>query len=361
MNYRQADIMAAKSISGASEEPIDLDFTDILSRLVIRWHRTASKNGMDAPSPADITKIEIVDGGDTIVSMTGYEAQALAMYNRNVPTMVYGQRLNGNSMVDFFPIDFGRYLYDRELAFDPSKFTNPQLKITYDVDVADTGVTSGTLEVKGYFFEDRKVSPIGMLAPIEHYSNALGADGTYDYVKLPTDQLIRRMNVRLFTSGYEPWYTADEVALYEQTRKKTVFNWDVETLYRYMHGEYPPIEEFIVGLDTGSGTTFYVCCSDYWGVPQLVAQSGAYVVYENGATACRGGTLVATGEGSTQFAGTVRGYLPWHTLDFKMGDLNDMADWYDPSGKGVVELRVKSHTSGTSGAVNVTLEQLRRY
>jgi len=359
MNYRWAELLDAETISGATTKTIDLDYLDCLSRIDIRLHRTKSAEGMNAPGPADITKIEIVDGADAIVSLNGYEAQALMIYDRKIPTATYGQRSSGSSMVDFFGIDFGRKLWDPALAFDPSKFTNPQLKITYDVDVSDTGVTSATLEVYGSLFHARKASPVGMLAPIQHWTNTLGADGTWSNIELPTDRLIRRMLVRCRYQGYEPWYVADELRLTEDSGKNDVFYWDAETLYRLMHTTYPPIEEFIEGIASTAGTTYYAACSDYWGVPLVISQSASYHFMDG--VQSRGGTIVLDGAGNSQFVGVIRGYLPWSTYDFPFGDLEDMDDWYDLSGKGKVEMRIKSHTAGTSGTGAIILQKLRRY
>ena len=360
-NYRWAELLDSETISGATTKTVDLDVSDILSRIDIRLHRTKTHVGMAAHGAADITRLEIVDGSDVIVSLDGYECQALNIYNRPHTACEYEQVLISNSQVDMFGIDFGRYLWDRQLAFDPKQFTNPQLKITYDVDVSDTGVTSATMEIYGSFFEDRKITPLGMLAPVEHYDNAMGADGTWSDVELPTDMKIRRMLYRLFYSGYEPWYVADEVRMQEDSRKRDVFYWNTEVLYRMMHGVYPPlVTKLIVDLTT-SATAFYVPQSDYWISCPFISQSGNHCSYINGGDAARGGVIDLIGEATTQFSGIVSGYLPHSCIDFALCDLNDIDDFYDPAGKGKVEARALSHSAGTSGTFSVVLEKLRRY
>lgn len=361
MNYRFAELLDAETISGATTKTIDLDYQKMLSRIDIRLHRTKTLGGMTAAGPSDITKIEIVDGADALVSLNGYEAQALMIYDRKMPSATYGQMLSGSSQVDFFGIDFGRKLWDRALAFDASRFVNPQLKISYDVNNSDSGVTSATLEVYGSFFEDRAITPVGMLAPIEHFTNTLGADNTWENVELPTDRAIRRMLVRLYYSGYEPWYVADELRLTEDSGNRDVFYWDSEVLYRLMHTLYPPVEQFFVGTASAAGDTYYVTPSDYWGLPLITNQSALTVIAPDGAAAARGGTITLKGASDYQCVGVFKGYLPWHTYDFPLGDLDDIDDWYDPSGKGKVEMRIKSHTAGTSGTGSVVLQKLRRY
>jgi len=201
-----------------------------------------------------------------------------------------------------------------------------------------------------------------LLGAREHFQNALGADGTYEYVELPTDRLIRRMNVRLYYTGYEPWYVADELRMTEDSGKREVFNWDTEVLYRFHQNEYPPIMvRAVVGITT-SAQYYYLPPSDYWICGGSFDQgTGSKPMGINGATGTRGGKIALIGTATAYHNALFSGYLPWSTYDFKMGDLMDMEDWYDPANKGKVELRIKSHSAGTSGAAAIVLEQLRRY
>jgi hypothetical protein len=128
-----------------------------------------------------------------------------------------------------------------------------------------------------------------------------------------------------------------------------------------MHTEYPPIvTKMVMGL-TATAQTYYVPQSEYWVTPAQIGHESATPCYVDGGTGARGGKLALVGTGTEEYGAVIHGYLPWSTMDFKLGDLDDMEDWYDPAGKGKVEMRILSHSGGTSGACAVVLEQLRRY
>ncbi|KKK87598.1 hypothetical protein LCGC14_2751610, partial [marine sediment metagenome] len=101
------------------------------------------------------TKIELIDGSDVLHSLDGGQNQALCIFDRKCPTMNHGQYINANSQRSLYGIDFGRFLFDKELALDPSRFRNLQLKVSYDSDISDDGVTSGSLEVWADLFDEK--------------------------------------------------------------------------------------------------------------------------------------------------------------------------------------------------------------
>ena len=361
MNYRLAKILDGEDLGPAGTKVIDINTPEPISRIVIRFKTTKSKHGMDAPAPANITKIELVDGSQVLHSLDGYENQALAMYSRKVPTMTHGQHMSGSSEEDAYAIDFGRHLWDKELAFLPTKFNNPQLKITWNEDVADTGVTANECEVWGYFFDQKAISPIGFLQALEHYAYTPGASGSYEHIVLPTDFPIRQLLVRAFYSGYEAWYQIAEARLDEDNLKRTIFDInDLEEYYRMMKSVWTPVEEPIVGVMISTGQTFYTALGDYWGEVLVCSHEFAQAWY-CATPAARGGKINIRDTNNSEFSGVVRGYLPWSTFQFPMGVMDDIDDWFDPKGLTQLRLRLRAYTGAANGAVKVVLEQLRKY
>uniref|UniRef100_A0A6M3LVH1 Uncharacterized protein n=1 Tax=viral metagenome TaxID=1070528 RepID=A0A6M3LVH1_9ZZZZ len=358
MNYRTATILAEKSLSGAGTETIDVNVRDIISRLALTWKITPSKHGMDSYPHKDITKIELVDGSDVLHSMDGGQNQALCIYDRKVPTMNYGQHQHNLSQLANFGIDFGRFLYDPGLALDPTKFRNLQLKVSYDSDVADTGVTSGNLEVRAEIFDEKIVSPIGFLMSKMHHDRTPPASG-YWYVDLPTDFPLRKMLVQGYQAAYEPWYQVSEVRLDEDNEKRIPLDWELETYYRKMVGIWAAVEEGIAVKPTTGVQYYYVTPSDYWVQVMLANMTATTQIQAN---PVRGGKIGLTSEEISQTAvGMVRGYLPNHCFEFPFGDQMDMADWYDVTRLGNLRLRMEAGGGGASGTVAVILQQLRRY
>jgi len=128
MNYRLASILPSEAANTAGTKTIDINVADPISRFVIQMK---GLNSADAPvaHPAKmISKIELVDGSDVLFSLSGVEAQALNFYDEGkVPHTVLNY-LNDVYAIATFHIDFGRFLYDPVLAFDPKKLRIHSLK-----------------------------------------------------------------------------------------------------------------------------------------------------------------------------------------------------------------------------------------
>lgn len=358
MNYREATLLAETSITADKVETIDLDFRDIVSRLDITYRYSASQHGMNDYAYADVTKIEIVDGSDVLMSLSGAECQALNIYNRECRTMSHGQHMTSNSEFQTFGIDFGRSLWDKEYAFDPSKFVNPQLKVTIDHATSDTGITTSYLAVKAHMFDERKVTPRGFLMAKEHYSYTCGADGSYEYVELPQDYPVRQMLLRAYRSGYEPWNVIEDVRLDINNEAKIPFDLNIEEYHRRSKGTDPLVEEYFMAQVADSETTFYVTPTDYW-MPLTGMCNGAYIIYNS--SVARGGKLLLTANTTTQIRGVVSGYLPNHCVRFPFGLKDEPSDWFNVGAIDKARLRLEAGSSGTSGTGAIVLEQLRTY
>lgn len=360
MNYRKALLLSPEDLGASGTKVINIDIDKPISRIDIKFKTTKVLEYMTAPGPANITKIELVDGSKPLHSLNGYENQALAYYSRGKIAMEHGQHIATLSEVDMYAIDFGRWLWDPTLAFLPQRFTNPQLKITYDEDVADTSVTVNECEVLASIFDEKEISPIGFLSALEHYDYTCGAADSYETISLPEDHPYRQILLRAYQDAYEPWYQIDEVRFDEGTLDRIPFDYtNLETYYRMMKGVWPMIQTPLAVNLTTSGRVIYVPQTDYWASLSLVGVSATNEAYINAAS-MRGGKADLIGSGNGQMIGEARGYLPWHTFQFPMGDLNDIDDWYQPAGKKP-RLRMRASTGATSGKGEVVIEELYRY
>lgn len=360
MNYRVASLLAPEDLGPAGTKVIDVNISQPISRISIRWRTTKASTGQSKHGAADITKIELVDGSNRLHSLTGYESQALSYYNRPNIQMSHGQILSGNSHMEHFDIDFGRYLWDPELAFLAGNFRNPQLRITFDEDVSDTSVTVNEMEVLAHIFDEKEIAPSGFLRAIEEIDYTLGADNSYETVDLPTDKVIRQILVRAYQDGYEPWYSIDEARLDENGQQRIPFEYtSLEKYVRDMKSVWPKIIQPIQGYATTGGIVHYFATTEYWGAFLGGQQSGGGVAFVNAAGA-RGGKYTIYGPSNIQFTGHAMGWLPHHCYQFPMGLQGMIEDWYDPSEKAP-RLRLRASTGATSSTGQVILEQLQRY
>lgn len=360
MNYRTAQLLAPVDLATAGTKVIDVDLDQPISRIDIRFKVTKVLKYMTAGGPANLPKIELVEGSNLLHSLSGYENQALAYYSRPGVQMSHGQELNGSSEEEQYSIAFGRYLWDPELAFLPQRYKNPQLRITHNESLSDTSASVNEMEIVAQIFDEKAISPIGFLRAIEEYNYTLGADNSYETIKLPEDRVIRQMLVRAHQAAYEPWYSIDEARLDENNLQRIPFDHtNLENYYRMMKAVWPKITIPMQHFATSGGHVFYVAPTEYWVNYQGKQQSGVVVPYID-AGAARGGKLTIQAASEIQCDGLVTGYLPWHCYQFPMGRQDLIDDWYNPAGKSP-RLRLRASTGATSSTGQVVLEQLVRY
>jgi len=130
MNYRMASIVSEETIIPAKTKVIELDMKDIVSRLQINVELEMDGTVLGDNLAAVVSNIELVDGSEVLFSMSGKECQALDYYQTGVMPYMAITDMDNNDAIITYNINFGRWLYDNKLAFDPTKFNNPQLKIT---------------------------------------------------------------------------------------------------------------------------------------------------------------------------------------------------------------------------------------
>lgn len=359
MKYRTVELLAAEDqTAGAGTKVVDIRGSQPISRIIIMWLVTKAAAAMSTYAHKDISKIELVDGSDVLHSLDGGQNQALCIYDRKVGTMNHGQCIIANSQRSFYGIDFGRFLFDPLLALDPKAFNNLQLKITYDEDVSDTSATANQLAVWAECFDEKEISPVGLLVAKNFESWSLSAAGAYHYVDLPTDLTIKRMLIQGYRAGYEPWYQVIGARLNEDNDKRVPFDWNLETYHQIRKGIDRQVQENIAIQPTTAGTAMYLTPSDFWatlvGAPETVANT-----FGIGASG-RGGYFLVDAESNGQFQAIASGWLPNHCFNFPFGDQMDMDDWYDLVGIDSLRLRLLSG-SGTSGNVDTILQQLRPY
>lgn len=359
MNYRTTHLLAETNYTTAATKTIDINVKDPISRIMIAWRVTRAGSGMDSYPHADISKIELIDGSEVLHSLSGGENQAVCIYDRKAQTMNHGQHLASNSEYSTYGIDFGRYLFDPHFAFEPTRFKNPQLRITYNHAVCDTGASSGNLEVIAMLFDEKTISPTGYLVTKQIKDFSISAAGVYDYVNLPVEYPLRALFLQGYRSAYEPWYQVIEARLNEDTDKRVPFDWDLEDYHRIRKGWEHAIEEQCIGLCTTSASAFYVTPTDYWVMPVCSSLAGNDTIHSDGVA--KGGKINMLAESANlTFVLNARGWLPNHMFHFPFGDQMDPGDWYDVTKIGKLQLRVKTGT-GTSGNIRTSVQQVRTY
>jgi hypothetical protein len=117
----------------------DLPERGFLPEILLTIYSTPTASTTPATPISDaITKIEVIDGGTVLKSITGNQAKALSMihkYPRLASTEKNDNAVEGYDQI-FLPL--GGFFNGQEYAPDMSVFNNPQIKLTWDYSLTTT-------------------------------------------------------------------------------------------------------------------------------------------------------------------------------------------------------------------------------
>lgn len=152
MRTRDAVIEYQKTLDNAGTLTKDLDIVDPVSALYLEFEATNGSSSNKGNFISDvITKIEVVDGSQVLYGVNLSQLEALHFYKLGkVPTLFPSEWAGGIQRHGCL-LMFGRRLWDREYAQDFTRYRNPQLKITSNLNVirdntSDLGFVSGGLK-----------------------------------------------------------------------------------------------------------------------------------------------------------------------------------------------------------------------
>lgn len=359
MNYRLATILAAEAANSAATKTIDIDVDDPISQLIIQMKATNNGSTPTAHPAKIITKIELVDGSDVLFSLNGYEIQALDFYHQARPPLNILCYDDDTQVVPLMNLNFGRFLYDQQLALDPKKFSNLQLKITHDLSLGGSSPDAATLEVVAHIFDQKQISPVGFLMAKEHFSYSL-VNSAYEYIDLPTDWPIRQMIIQSLSADKQPYEQYNELRLSEDNDKRIPLDDKVSDLLKYLVGRYGPYTEGVQGIANIAAVTFFI--TPTYEVHAVVSGSQSDNAYFDVAAVYGGDIDVACNADTTNFMSQISGYAPHGAITVPFGKQEDLTDWYNVTQLGSLKLRVKAGSSvGSGSTAQVVLQQLRRY
>lgn len=357
MLYRTSVLLSADAIT-AGTKTLDITVKDVISRIHIQVKATNNGNVPTAHPAAIISKIEMVDGSDVIFSLSGAQAQALEFYDTKRTPFCTNNYLNGAMNITNYQLRFGRHLWDPILALDPTKFRNPQLKITHNYAAGGCTPNAATLEVVLDLFDEKEVKPTGFLMNKELMSYTLSGSAN-EYVDLPTDYKLRKLLVFSLSAGKQPWQQFNELKLSEDNDKRVPFNDKTSDLIKYFGDNYPNLDEYIVGVALTSTRPFFIM-SAYETI--CAAMSNDYAAAYLKSDLAYGGTVDIRASVSCNFMAMVRGQMPHGGLCIPFGLQDDLDDWYDVTTLGSLVLTIKAGATPTaSSTCQIVTQQLRPY
>lgn len=357
MNYRHAVLLAEGDLGASGTKIIDNFGADPISRLSVVFRPVGGSNTPAAHPAASVSKIELVDGSDVLFSLSGYQTQAINILRAPKPHPQVIHFFTGGTPQTPFHLDFGRHLWDEVLAFDPNKFTNPQLKFTWDETAWDGTCGSHGFSVHAHVFDEKKISPTGFLMKKEVKAYTPTSDG-YEYTDLPLDFPHRALFLQGFCAGGGIRAIMKEARLDEDNDKRIVIDGDVDLLRNYLDEFWGDAVDLILGTVAAGSVTFFCTGHNHCSVAGLVDQDAKTVAGKD----LSGGQFWATAEGAGLANFTVRGKNPHGVMGIPFGNQDVIADWYDVSKIGKLRLRIQGGPNSSSSYTNrVVCEQLRSY
>lgn len=358
MKYRNYKFLARTSALTSGVLVHDINMQDPISEIVIGMDLTNSVQDMTAHPVAAITKIELVDGSDVLYSLNGYEAEAQDWYNNGGHFRSnYNIFLNGNNVQRFIGIHFGRYLWDPEYAFDPSKFKNPQLRISYNCALGGNTGSAIYFTLWANMFDEFVPSLKGffMTKELKQYTMAANA---HNYTDMPLDYPYRSIYFRPFLIDTEPNQAVANIKLSEDQDKKIPFDLGGVDITRTLMGQYPAVIEtayFMINSVAAryiyhGATTRVTSVAAEWRTSVPVRYYGFY--------GGDGGRSLARASNTANSQVHTQGHIPHCVYELSCGIKNDPSTYYDVRNLGSLRLDI---TGGAAAQGYIFVEQVREY
>jgi hypothetical protein len=355
---RVTELLASESIATAATKVIDLNLTDLVSRIVIQVKGTNS-TGVPTAHPAKmVSKIELVDGSDVLFSLSGVEAQALNFYDEEELPENANMYVNDVMAIATFHINLGRYLWDKVLALDPRKFSNLQLKITHNKALGGGAPDAGTLSVIAFVMEAADANPTGFLMAKEIQSYAL-TSSAHEYISLPLDYSYRRLIIASLAAAKQPWEQFNKVKLSIDNDKQVLIN-NMSTSDLIKVFPHKRFVEMLVGTGTGSAEGTY--CTAAMEAFAAMAPLNSALAASSVLTQAYGGYLTMLADSAELVQLLISGKCPHGSLNIPFGISDDIATYLDVSKVGALKFDITAGSSIlASSTCEIVAQQLRTY
>ncbi len=362
MNYRIATLYARGAISSDLPVEIDIDVKDPISQIQVVYDTlNGASVAADGYPAACVTKIELIDGSEVLYSMSGVEAQAVDFYHNEREPVNHVRYLAANYSHSVMNLNFGRFLYDAELALDPTRFRNLKMRLSIDRNAGGCGSVAGLLAVFAHMFDEKVISPMGFLMHKEIKSYTL-QNSTHEYTDLPIDYPYRKLFIRAQRPGTEPHFQIANIKLSQDVDKVVPLDLTMNDIIRAIVSQTRPYREGIIGAGTSTASVYFYCVPSY-----MVTFGGA--LWRNGAEtySCNfydgdGGRFSERqGTAGPNWSVNIAGWLPHAVVQIPFGLQNDISDWFDVSGIGNLKLDITGGGSVGTAYAQIILQQLRRY
>ena len=367
MLMRETYLRKGQGLSDSGTYIIDINVAEPISAIILYLSATnGATSNQGVRIHDDIDKIELVDGSDTLVSVSGIELQALDFYHFGKDVYRYVDESGAAVQHEAFIIPFGRFIGDPEYYFDPKRFTNPQLKITTSLTIdAAAGFATGTLSLSAIAKVFSEVPPAAkgffMLKNLYSFTTVASGDET---VNMPRDYPYRAIMVRAFESGtaFETDLTnlklsCDNDAFIpfdlssgDLVRHNVDWRGKINLELKSFRTDSDVISLWLPYIDVALATSLV----DF-DVATIEAASVNNITLQLIELTTSPSVAKATAD-SAQLIKAV-GYAPFFTVCYPFGDLIGQPDYFPSTKYGNIDLKLTQ--GGAGAAASVVLQQVR--
>ena len=364
MVKRKSVLLAAQDLGASGTKIIDIFDKEDISAIYIRMQFTvATVSVMLANIARVISKIEIADGGNVLYSVSGEQAQAIAYYlTKQMPFSKFGLTV-GNACTAIIPIYFGRFDGDRELAFRPTLYANPQLKITYDEDAANTSAVVNSFSVYASLLTDSYSGQAkGMLVSKEIVSNVMTASA-HAYVDLPTDLPFAKLIIQAYSTDHSPETLIDNIKLEVNNGQQVMIDQSFPDFVRETYSKYPTIVQSHVMDAAVTAKTIYADISSEQQINVEMDDTAVTAAGELPASTWTGQLLSLSASVAIKAKkATITGRNPSSCVSLDMGELDDPTSFATFNRQDSVRLDLTQSSDADSGdTLRVCALQLLNY
>jgi hypothetical protein len=355
---RITEILPAETATVAATRTIDLNISDPITQIMIVFRGTNNAVIPVAHGAQMITRIEVVDGSDLLCSMTGAEAQAMSYHHLRCFPLTVNEYAAPTQNIQTFNINFGRYLWDREIALDPKRFNNLQLKITHTIALGASSPNAGSLAVFAQVFNPNICNPAGFIMNKELYAYSLVSAGM-ETITLPSDYKYKGLMIQSLFTQLAPQDQIQRITLsVDNDARVLINNLAVTDILKYL-GTGQPITEYVCGQLSGAARWYFTSIG-YNGVISVSAVGTALASVV--CSQLTGGSFSVNGDAGEMFQALVQGYCPHNSFFIPFGHPEKPEDYLDVSQISRLILKLTGGAAvGAASTAQVVAAQLRIY
>jgi len=367
MKYRDVELYYQQALDDVGTKIIDLKTTDPITAIRLSFY---GKNGVtsckDNRINDVITKIELVDGSDQLLSLTLKEAQALQFRRTGKMPYMRPAEAGSKEQEESVLLLFGRFLWDTEYYLDLKKFRNPQLKITTNIAAiaaaGDTAFLSNYLKVTIDLLvieEGAEASKGFMMA--KNVRSFTSGDSGDEPTDMPRDYPYAGLLIRAYVAGNDFDENISKLKIDCDTGKFIPIEKKTKDIFKAEEEELGPAElRYGIFRKDGETVTYDLNHDPVVAIEPQTSKTipGAYSVFSGrfGLHLYDDTGAAITSEKDLYL--TVKGSCPHSTIFLPFGMRLQPATYFDPKLYEDIKLKL---TQAAESAVSIVLEQLRPY